>query len=59
MGDANLDGVFDSSDLVAVFIVGQYEDNVPQNSSWATGDWNCDQEFTTSDLVAAFQANLF
>ena len=54
-GDANLDGRFDSSDLVEVFQAGQYEDNVQGNSTWATGDWNCDGDFDTSDLVAAFQ----
>jgi hypothetical protein len=54
-GDANLDGEFNSSDLVAVFEAGQYEDSVALNSTWATGDWNGDGEFTTSDLVSAFE----
>jgi hypothetical protein len=54
-GDANLDGQFNSSDLVAVFEVGQYEDGITGNSSWNTGDWNADSEFGTSDLVLAFQ----
>ncbi len=58
-GDANLDGIFDSSDLVLVFQAGQYEDTVGGNSGWATGDWNCDGEFTTDDLVAAFQAGSY
>jgi hypothetical protein len=53
-GDANLDGEFNSSDLVAVFEVGQYEDSVALNSTWATGDWNGDGEFSSSDLVSAF-----
>ncbi len=53
LGDSNLDGVFNSSDLVAVFAAGQYEDAVPRNSGWASGDWDCDGDFTTSDLVAA------
>lgn len=53
-GDANLDGVFDSRDLVLVTQSGQYEDGVAGNASWATGDWNCDGEFTTSDFVIAF-----
>ena len=44
-GDANLDGIFNSSDLVSVFQAGQYEDDIPQNSNWATGDWNADGEF--------------
>ncbi len=56
IGDANLDGSFDSSDFVAVFQVGQYEDGLPLNSSWSTGDWNCDREFDSSDFLFAFQA---
>jgi uncharacterized delta-60 repeat protein len=54
-GDANLDGVFDSKDLVDLFASGQYEDTIPHNSGWATGDWNCDGDFTTADLVLALQ----
>ena len=54
-GDANLDGVFNSSDMVSVFQAGQYEDAFEDNSGWATGDWNADGDFTTSDLVVAFQ----
>ncbi|MCA9196435.1 MAG: hypothetical protein KDA87_02815, partial [Planctomycetales bacterium] len=55
-GDANLDGRFDSTDLVMVFTAGEYEDASLLNSAWSTGDWNGDGEFGTSDLVAAFQA---
>src|SRR5690606_25297013 len=55
-GDANLDGQFSSSDLVAVFVAGTYEDSIVGNSSWASGDWNGDGDFTTSDLVLAFQS---
>ncbi|MEZ6121299.1 MAG: hypothetical protein R3C28_32685 [Pirellulaceae bacterium] len=55
-GDANLDGLFNSTDLVMVFTAGEYEDASPLNSTWSTGDWNGDGEFGTSDLVAAFQA---
>ncbi|MCA9150807.1 MAG: VCBS repeat-containing protein, partial [Planctomycetales bacterium] len=58
-GDANLDGVFDSSDFVFVFVAGEYEDDLVGNSTWATGDWNCDGEFSSSDLVHAFQAGLY
>jgi hypothetical protein len=54
-GDSNLDGRFNSQDLVAAFQVGEYEDDVPGNSTWAEGDWNGDGDFSTSDLVAAFQ----
>ncbi len=59
MGDANLDGVFDSSDLVTIFVAGEFEDGVIGNSGWASGDWNCDREFDSSDLVAAFQAGSY
>jgi hypothetical protein len=54
-GDANLDGVFDSGDLVSVFQAAQYEDAIPGNSTWATGDWDGDGDFTTGDLVQSFQ----
>lgn len=54
-GDSNLDGAFDSKDLVIVFQAGEYEDDLAQNSSWETGDWNGDLDFTSLDLVAAFQ----
>jgi hypothetical protein len=54
-GDANLDGQFNSADLVAVFTAGQYEDAIEDNSTWSTGDWQLDGDFDTSDLVTAFQ----
>jgi hypothetical protein len=54
-GDSNLDGEFNSSDFVAVFQIGEYEDAVSRNSTWTDGDWNGDQEFTSGDFVAAFQ----
>jgi ELWxxDGT repeat protein len=54
-GDANLDGEFNSSDLVDVFATGQYEDSVENNSTWASGDWDADGDFTSGDLVKAFQ----
>lgn len=56
LGDANLDGEFNSGDLVAVFTVGHYEDGIAGNSGWAQGDWNGDTEFDSSDFVAAFSA---
>lgn len=52
-GDANLDGHFNSSDLVAVFQAGKYETMQP--ATWAEGDWNGDGVFDSGDLVAAFQ----
>ncbi|MCA9172511.1 MAG: dockerin type I repeat-containing protein [Planctomycetales bacterium] len=54
-GDANLDGEFNSTDLVVVFQAGVYEDSVLLNAGWSTGDWNGDGEFNSSDLVTAFQ----
>ncbi|MCA9211870.1 MAG: PEP-CTERM sorting domain-containing protein [Planctomycetales bacterium] len=54
-GDSNLDGEFNSSDLVSVFEYAEYEDSVLGNSTWVTGDWNLDGEFGSSDLVLAFQ----
>lgn len=54
-GDSNLDGAFDSADLVTVFTAGEYEDAIVDNSEWSTGDWNADSEFSSSDLVLAFQ----
>lgn len=56
-GDSNLDGVFDSADLVEVFAAGEYEDGISANSSWSEGDWDGDGEFGTSDLVLAFSAD--
>lgn len=58
-GDANLDGVFDESDLIAVFTEGKFEDGISKNAGWASGDWTCDMEFTTSDLVHAMTFGSF
>ncbi len=55
LGVVQLDGEFNSVDLVDVFQAGQYEDGIAGNSIWSTGDWNGDGDFTTSDLVVAFQ----
>ncbi|MEZ6117493.1 MAG: hypothetical protein R3C28_13105 [Pirellulaceae bacterium] len=44
-GDSDLNGWFDSSDLILVFQAGEYEDGVNGNSSWSTGDWDGDGEF--------------
>lgn len=59
IGDTNLDGTFNSSDLVNVFQAGQYEDGTNGNSNWSDGDWNCDGDFTSGDLVIAFQAGSY
>ena len=53
LGDANLDGRFNSSDFVSVIAAGEFEDNLSLNSRWTTGDWDGDGDFTTTDLVVA------
>ncbi len=59
LGDVSFDGRFDSSDLVAVFQNGEYEDDIAQNSNYEDGDWNGDHEFDSQDLVAAFQSGSY
>lgn len=59
IGDANLDGVFNSTDLVLVWQAGEYEDTIPGNSTWAEGDWNGDGDFNTSDIIKAFQCGSY
>jgi hypothetical protein len=54
-GDSNLDGLFDSTDLVSVFAAGEYDDEIAGNSTWFSGDWDGDSEFDSSDLVMGFQ----
>lgn len=58
-GDANLDGVFNTSDFVLVFQAGEYHDELALNSTWATGDWDGDGDFTSGDFVRAFQSRGF
>jgi hypothetical protein len=58
-GDANLDGSFDSTDLVRVFQAGEYDDTRDRNSTWSTGDWTGDGEFDSSDLIVAFQTGAY
>lgn len=58
-GDANLDGLFDSRDLVEVFQAAEYRDGLDANSTWETGDWDGDREFDTSDFLLAFQTGSF
>ena len=57
LGDSNGDGIFDSSDLIAVFRAGEYEDDIENNSTFEEGDWNGDGDFDSSDLIAALQAS--
>ncbi len=52
IGDANLNGEFNSEDFVQVFAAGKYESG--QAALWSEGDWSGDQVFDSSDFVAAF-----
>ena len=52
-GDANLDAVLNSADLVQILERGKYEDASHCISTWADGDWNGDGDFTRADLVFA------
>ena len=54
-GDSNLDGEFDSDDLVLIFQSGSYENASAIDIGWQQGDWNGDGRFDSNDLVAAFQ----
>ncbi len=51
IGDADLDGEFNSTDLVVVLSSGTYEADV--DSVWSTGDFNGDGRTNSGDLVAA------
>ena len=52
VGDANLDGEFNSADLVSVFSDGRFETD--DLAAWTEGDWNGDGRFGSADFVAAF-----
>ncbi len=52
IGDANLDGEFNSSDMVEVFAQGKYETG--EDAAWNEGDWDGNLKFDSSDMVAAF-----
>ena len=58
-GDANLDGKFNSGDLVQVFTFGEYNDDISKNSTWEEGDFDGDGDFTSADFVIAFQAGAY
>lgn len=57
-GDANMDGVFNSNDLISVFVIGAYEGDslvgLDAPTRWASGDWNNDKRFDSGDMIAAF-----
>jgi polyhydroxybutyrate depolymerase len=52
IGDADLNGEFNSGDLIEVFSAGLYEKEQP--AGWATGDWDGNGAFESGDLIAAF-----
>jgi uncharacterized protein YjbI with pentapeptide repeats len=67
LGDANMDGEFNSSDLVQVSVAGKYEQAweewvswppgrtfIHNGAGWSEGDWNGDGIFDSSDMVTAF-----
>jgi hypothetical protein len=57
IGDVNLDGVFNSSDLIQLFAQGVYESG--ESATWTSGDWNGDFKFDSSDLLVAFQEGCY
>ncbi len=57
VGDADLNGVFDSSDIVRVFQAGKFETG--ESASFDQGDWNGDGVFDSTDIVVAFQAGRY
>jgi hypothetical protein len=54
LGDTDLNGVFDSTDLVQAFVYGRYESALP--ATWISGDRDCDGRFTSRDLIWAFRS---
>ena len=53
VGDADLDGEFNSSDFIAVFQAGKYESGV--EAGWNEGDWDGNGVFDGGDFITAFQ----
>ena len=53
IGDADLNGEFNSNDFVQVFQAGKYETALA--AGWAEGDWDTSRTFNSSDFVVAFQ----
>ena len=50
-GDANLDGEFNSGDLIAALAAGTYEADV--DAGWASGDFDGSGRFDSGDLIFA------
>ena len=51
-GDANINGSFNSEDLVKIMNAGRYDNG--QLATWQEGDFNSNDLFTSEDLVHAF-----
>ncbi len=56
-GDANLDRLFNTDDLLVVFQRGLYETG--QLAGWVDGDWNDNALFESGDLIAALQTGTY
>jgi hypothetical protein len=56
-GDVNLDGVFNSSDQVSVYVKGKYESVSPNPDTcvWSEGDWNAGGASDSGGLFLVFQ----
>ena len=54
VGDINLDGIFNSTDIRILFSESIYQ-NQNTIATWMTGDWNGDGKFDSSDLLLAFE----
>jgi hypothetical protein len=52
IGDADMNGEFNSGDLVSVFTAGKYETG--RRAGWSEGDWDGDGVFGSGDFVVAF-----
>lgn len=58
-GDSNFDGSFNSTDVVIVFQLGQYDDGIDGNSTWRGGDWDGSGDFDSGDFVFAMQESRY
>lgn len=54
-GDTNLNGILETRDIIQALQSGEFEDQIPHNSTWDEGDWNGDGDFETGDLIMTFQ----
>ncbi len=52
-GDANLDGLFDPTDLIEVLQAGKYENGRNFDAGWAEGDFDGNGDFESKDLITA------